>query len=254
MAESVSIPLAPEQLNEFLNIRGLSQGVYGTPLRYFRCKLDKINGSMDRVGNMQESRLRLTYTFSELEVFQSIEPYNAPIGQVQVWYSNSPTSAMGALRKSIDRIVNMGVPDDAPNERIKVRSQDFLVGKVQEWKITPGHPVYNRDAKGTVPTDCWEVTWIEGIGGIPYSGTAQEVSAPAAPGITPSQQAMRLLDGKTQQEWNNIVFQDTLVKSSSEKGDTSLINDIINGRFIPSLKDAGLVTKDDNGIFHVKED
>jgi hypothetical protein len=60
---------------------------------------------------------------------------------------------------------------------------------------------------------------------------------------------MNLLDGKTQQEWNNVVFQDPLVK-----GDPELSNSIIQGTFIPPLEAANLVTKDTDGRFHVKKD
>lgn len=253
--------LTQEQVLGQLRTRGFSRGG-GSPLRWFRGKLDRITGAMDMVGNMTEARLRINYNFSEVEVFDSTEPYTAPVAQILIWHSSSPTSGMGALGKSMDKIINADVDENTPQDQVK--NQDFLIGRVQEWKFTPGHMVYDRDARASVPTECWEVVYVEGVGGTPHSGVAIEAepevaSAPApvakvatkpvakkapATKVTPNQQALNLLVGKTQQQFNNVVFQDPLVKSSPD-----LVMEIVNGTFISSLEDAGVVVKDENGVY-----
>ena len=253
--------LSAEQVYSMLRTRGFSAGGFRSPLRWFRGTLTGIRGTMEQFGQMQEARLQIHYDFQkgDLEVFESTEPYQAPVAQISIWHSNSPTSAMGVLGKSIDNIINAGVDDTAPQEQVK--NQDFLLNKVQEWKVTPGHPVFNRDANSSVPTDCWEVVFVEGVGGTPYSGvtvpspapaaqpTAAPTTAPAAAaptGVTAVQQAINLLDGKTQQQWNNVVFQDPIVKT----GGGDLVNYILSGEFVGSMEAAGVITKDENGVYH----
>ena len=64
-------------------------------------------------------------------------------------------------------------------------------------------------------------------------------------GVTPAQQALNLLDGKTLQEFNQLVFQDPLVKNDPEVQKT-----IIANTFIPPMEASGMITKDENGVYH----
>ena len=101
------------------------------------------------------------------------------------------------------------------------------------------------------------MVWIEGVGGTPHSGVETPAPVPGAvtgavaptppptAGVTPVQQATNLLDNKTLQQWNNIVFQDPIVKSNPE-----LIGNIVQGGFVEALEAAGTVTKDANGVYH----
>lgn len=245
--------LTPDQVMAQLRTRGFETGGFRSPLRHFRGKLDSITGSMVQRGNMTQARLEVLYNFSDIEVFLSTEPYPFPIAQIAVMHSNREKSYTGVLGKSIDKIINADLDENAPQE--KVKNQDFLIGKVQEWKVTPGHMMWDNDKQAETARECWEVVYVEGVGGTPHSGVATTVASvetPAQPtgkALTPAQQAMNLLDGKTQQEWNNIVFQDSQVK-----GDSDLTNSIIQGTFIPPLEAAGLVTKDKDGRFHTKKD
>ncbi len=249
--------LTPQQVMEQLRTRGYETGEFRSPLRHFRGKLDSITGSMVQRGQMPQARLEVIYNFSEVEVFESTEPYPFPVVQVSLLHSNRVKSGMGALGASMDKILNAGLDENAPQEQAK--NQDALVGKVQEWKVTPGHLMPNQDEQGQwkdLPREAWEVVYVEGIGGTPHSGVAAPTAgiapAPAATpatGITPTQQALNLLDGLTQQQWNNVVFQDPLVK-----GDSALTNSIINGTFLTPLEASGMVTKDDNGIYHIKKE
>lgn len=245
--------LTQEQVLAQLRTRGFETGGFRSPLRWFRGKMDTITGSMVQRGNMTQPRLEVLYNFSELEVFETTEPYPSPITQINIMHSTRDKSAMGVLGRSMDKLINVDVDENMPQAQTK--NQDFLQGRVQEWKVTPGHMMWDADKGQETPRECWEVVYIEGIGGAPHSGVAtvgaasQPVAAPISTGIAPAQQAMNLLDGKTQQEWNTAIFQDPLVR-----GDGALIQKIIGNQFIPDLEATGLITKDENGIYHVKKD
>lgn len=237
-----------------LKTRGFESGGFRSPLRHFRGKMDSITGSMVKRGSMTEARLEVSYNFSEVEVFASTEPYPFPVAQVSMMHSNRVQSQMGYLGASIDKIINAGLDENLPQQQAK--NQDFLIGKVQEWMVTPGHPMPSRDANGQwteAPQECWEVVWVEGVGGTPHSGVAAPAQAttpapvgtPAPATVTPTQRAIDLLDGKNQQQWNNVVFQDPMVK-----GDTALVNSIITGAFLAPLEESGVVTKDADGVYH----
>lgn len=254
-------PITPDQVMAQLKTRGFERGGFRSPLRHFRGKLESITGSMVQRGNMTQARLEVNYNFVDIEVFDSTEPYPFPIAQISIMHNIRDRSNMGVLGISIDKVINADINENEPQE--KARNQDFLIGKVQEWRVIPGHMMWDADKGMETPRECFEVVYVEGVGGTPHSGVAATVEAPgttpeapAVPGttpqpggLTPAQQAMNLLDNKTQQEWNNTVFQDLLVK-----GDPELTNSIIQGTFIPPLEASGLITKDADGRFHLKKD
>lgn len=252
--------LTQEQVLAQLQTRGFETGGFRSPLRWFRGTLTGIIGSMVQRGNMQQPRLEVTYNFQnqDVEVFESSEPYPWPIAQISIMHSNREKSNMGVLGRSIDKIINAGVDENLPQAQAK--NQDILIGKVQEWKVTPGHMMWDNDKQAETARECFEVVYVEGIGGTPHSGVMVSTEPPDVGGvqvptptastvISPTQQALNLLDGKTQQEWNNIVFQDPLVK-----GDPAVVKSIIDGVFIPPLEASGMVTKDADGRYHIKND
>ena len=212
---------------------------------------------------MQQPRLEVAYNFADVEVFVSTEPYPFPVAQIAVMHNSRVQSQMGYLGASMDKILNAGLNENAPQSQAK--NQDALINVVQEWMITPGHmmPAKGDDGKWTeMPQDCWEVVWVEGMGGTPYSGAPATPAAPtpagapapaptaatpaAAPATTtPLQRAIDLIDGKTQQQWNNVVFQDAQVKA-----DTALVNSIITGTFLAPLVESGVLTMDADGVYH----
>jgi hypothetical protein len=234
--------LTPEQVLAQLRTRGFETGGFRSPLRHFRGKLNSITGSMVQRGQMPAAKLEVSYNFSNVEVIESTEPYPFPIAQISLIHSNRVKSAMGVLGASIDKVINAGLDENAPQE--KVKNQDYLVGKVQEWKVTPGHMMWDADQKVETARECWEVISVVGVGSVPT--VAGQSVAPTAGTTTPVQRAIELLDGKTLQQWNNMVFQDPIVRA----GGGDLVNSIINGEFIPPLEAAGIISKDENGIYH----
>ena len=256
MADQATM-LPQDQVLSQLKVRGFETGGFRSPLRWFRGTLTGITGSMVQRGQMKQARMEVLYNFQkgDLEVFESTEPYPFPIAQVAIMHSNRDKSIMGVLGMSIDKLINAGIGENIPQEQAK--NFGFIISKLQEWRVTSGHMMWDGsadsgspDKKGAeVPREAWEVVWIDGVGGTPHSGIATPTATGKAPptvgSITPTQQALNLLDGKTQQAWNNVVFQDPLIKGSPE-----LIGSIIQGQFISGMEAAGMVTKDNNGIYH----
>lgn len=240
--------LTQEQVLAQLKTRGFETGGFRPVFTHIRGKLDTITGSMVQRGSMPQPRMEVAYHFSEVEVLASTEPYPFPIADITMMHSVRDKSGMGVLGNSIDKVINAGVDPNLPAEQ--VRNQDFLIGKTQEWKLTPGHMMWNRDEGKETPRECWEVIWVEGVGGAPSSGVASISSTAATiePTTSPRQVAIGLLNGLTQQDWNNKVFQSSVVKN-----DTELTNSIIKGTFLAPLLESGEVTKDENGIFTVGE-
>ncbi len=238
--------LSQQEVLEQLRTRGFETGGFRSPLRHFRGKLTSFTGSMVQRGNMPQAKLEILYNFAEVEVFESTEPYQNPIAQLNMMHSTKVKSNAGVLGLSMDKLLNAGLDENVPQAQAK--NQDFLVGKIQEWKLTPGHMMWDSDKGMETPRECWEVVYIEGVGGTPHSGvaTAPATATPAPAGVTPEQEALSKLDGLTQQEWNNVVFQNALIKSKPE-----LTQKIIGGEFIAEALAANKVTKDDNGVFHV---
>lgn len=247
--------LSQDEILAQLRVRGFEDGFQGTPLRHFRGKLESITGSMVQRGQMQQARLEIYYNFNDVEVIPftdgrpgSTEPYMSPIAQIAMMDSNRKRSAMGYLGESINKILNAGLPNDAPPDQVK--GQSFLVGKTQEWSMTPGHPIWNGNTKQEEPRECWEVVWVEGFGApsvqqaqvTPAAGQPVAPPAPAGPGNS-TIAALNLLNGMTIPQWQLVVFANPMVKV-----DTNLINSIIDQQFIPPLQAIGVVTMDANGV------
>ena len=70
-----------EQVLAQLKTRGFETGSFRSPLRHFRGKLDSITGSMVQRGQMAQPRLEIAYNLSDIEVFESTEPYPFPIAR-----------------------------------------------------------------------------------------------------------------------------------------------------------------------------
>jgi hypothetical protein len=243
MSEQV---LSKEQLLDQLKTRGFESGGFKSPLRHFRGKLTSITGEMVQRGQMQQAKLEITYNFDELEVIESTEPYPFPVAQISIMHSTKDKSAMGVLGASIDKIINADMDANSPQDQ--VRNQDALEGLMQEWKVTPGHMMPDKDDAGKwteTPRDAWEVVWVEGYGEtVKVDKKATKATAKTS-GPSASQKAIDLLDGKTIQDWNAAIFQDSLIKS-----DAGLINKIVTGQFIQPLLDSGVITKDDDDVYH----
>jgi len=237
--------LSQEQVLAQLRTRGFEEGFQATPLRDFWGNLTDFAGQM-RDGQ-RGPYLVVLYNFNNLEVIETNEPYTNPIAQIEISHSSRAKSRMGYFGASVDRVINAGVPPEVPQEQTK--NQSYLIGKRCHMRYTPGHMVWNQEAKEERPVDCWELVEVQGEATpAPAAATVPGVVAPPpAAGPTAAQQALALLDGKTEQQWHQAVFVDPIVK-----GDSTIINDIIGRKFLAPLEAAGMVAKDESGVYHVK--
>ncbi len=245
-----AIPLTQDQILAQLQVRGFEEGFVSTPLRDFWGTLTSITGEM-RQGNAGPFAVAL-YNFDNIEVNPegSTEPYNSPIGQLEVPVSTRTKSKMGYLGKSIDGVINAGLPLDAPPAQVK--NQGYIIGRFIRMKMVSGRMIPSKDDATNTWVDksnsCWELLEVRGEGA-PAAAPAPAVGvvqAPAPPGVDANQQALSLLEGKTAQLWHQAVFVDPVVKAN-----TAVIQTIISGQFLSGLEAAGKVTKDENDVYHV---
>ena len=242
MTLEVTKVLSQDEVLAQLKTRGYEEGFQRTPLRDFWGILDSYTGEMRSGQN--GSYLVVIYTFSNVEVIKSTEPYTAPTAQLEIPHSVKARTKMGYWGESIDKIINAGVPLDVPQE--KVKNQDFLIGKLGHYKLMPGNMIWNSQEKAEKPIDCWKLIELK-VGNMPSNPTPAGI-----PGIgTPTQEssiltALKLLNGKTEQQWHQEVFTNTIVKA-----DSALVNSIISRQFLKPFELAGTVTKDAKGIYTV---
>ncbi len=238
--------LTQEQVLEQLKTRGFEEGFAATPLRKFWGKLESYTGIM-RGGNFGDF-LVVQYNFAEVEPLESTEPYTAPIAQIEIRHSDRAKSASGYFGDSVDKIINVGVALDIPQGQCK--NQDYLIGKMCLMEFTPGHAISSKDdATGQwkdKPTNCWTLQEVKGEGTSPAVAGAVTPAVAAPTGESAIQVALRLLDGKTEARWHQAVFIDPTVKP-----DTALVNSIISREFLPPYIASGVVTKDEEEVYHV---
>lgn len=239
--------LTQEQVLAQLRTRGFQEGSQRTPLREFWATLTSIGGTM-RQGE-SNSYLVVLYNFdaNDLEILDTVEPYTSPIAQIEIAHSDSRRSGMGYWGASIDKVINAGIPETVTQEGVK--NQPYLLNKRLHMKLTPGHLIWDGRAREQLPRDCWELIEIAGEGAPAATPSATATAPPAQAGPSATQEALKELDGLNEQEWYQKVFVNDTVKA-----DTDIVNAIIGRTFLPPLEEAGIVTKGDDGVYHVKKD
>lgn len=205
---------------ELVSIRGLIEGYQRTPLREFKGKLDGFPTEL--VDRFLPAKTYVNLNYSEVEVIETIEPYPFPITQLPMPLNKRRTSSWTIMADSIAKLI----PPD----------QDIsnTIGMIHHLKFTPGHMMWDDKKGESTAREAWEVIGLSGAG----VATANVADA--------TDRALELLDGKVEEEWNQLVFKDATVK-----GDGKLIDSILHRRFLQEMKTAGRATDDSNGIWHV---
>jgi len=215
------------EIDNLISFRGLKVGFQATPLRHFRGVFDEYKAEL--VTRFTPPRTYVNLMFSEVDVIESTEPYPFPIAQLSIPFSDREVSTWGVLAKSAVKFLEE--KEDISN----------LEGKVLEMKFTGGHMMWDGKQGKETPRECWEVIGISGSGVATLAEGKQQVDTNAS-----RNRAVELLDGKTEQEWNQAVFTDPITKA-----DPALLTTIIDRSFIPTMVAAGKVSKDDKGIYHI---
>lgn len=218
----------PEELLAQVRITDLRKGGQRTPIKEVKGLVTKVNTSLEERFN--KTFLDVMLRMDDLEVIacQPGEVYPFPTADIPFTFNENEDSYWGVFANSLTK---QGLKMVAELEGLRVHI-----------KMTGGHMMWDKEKGERTPRECFEL--IEIIGETAPGGTAKPEAKVA--GISGTDQALKLLDGKNIQDWNQIVFQDPAVKS-----DGDLITSILNNTFIPSMKEKGIVTVDENGVHHV---
>ena len=204
-----------------IKTRGLQKGYERSPLRQFKGTFDGYSARAIE-GNFPGTIVDLF--FKDIEVIESESPYEFPIAQIGIRYSDKENSTWGIFAGSFNNVVPDGI------------ELNDCKGKVMELKLTPGHNFgKDRETNEPIIRECLEAASIEGMEG-----------AVATPKVSPKVQALTLLEGKTLQDWHQKVFADPTVK-----GDGALTQQILSNTFLPAMEAAGVVSKGDDEVYHV---
>jgi hypothetical protein len=202
---------------------------FGTPLRKFYGILDSY--VPEPASGYEGTRINLN--FKDVDVLQSTEPYNFPTAIINIGQSNRKKSRWGYFGTSLGNLI----PE---NEDI-----EDIIGKKIGMVFCDGledrpaaKPIWSRDADrakypdGELPTPVWVVFEVEGQ--VAGSGVS-----------TATEQAKRLLDGKTVSEFNKAAYADPVIKR-----DTELQRSITDKSFIKAMTASGEFKKDENDVYH----
>jgi len=212
------------------SFRGLEEGYQALPVKHFKGKLDSFNTELRT--NVTPAKEYINILFSDLTIIETREPYNFPILQISFPHSSRKSSYWGVFASSGLKFI--GEDEDFPN----------LQGRYMELQLTPGHMMWDSSKGEETPRDCWEIINVFGEGGVDTPAASKSKSAPL-------DEALRLLDGKSEADFNQAVFQNEIVKAG---GLIPSILDNTETGFLQTLLSTGRASKDENGIFHVNKE
>lgn len=195
---------------------------FGTPLLRFKGTLKDYEVE-DRTADNRTYKA-VNFNFIDLEVIESTEPYPYPIAVISIGYNPNDGTKWAIFAKSIAKVFG------------HVPSIDDLVNKHQEWEY--------GDAKLRLPDEqgvwdtrdgkSWQLVSIDGVEG----GAARSPED-----ITPH--VLDLLDGKTEQDFYQALYQDELVRKHPD-----IITSATERTLLSTLETAGKATRDDQGVWH----
>ncbi len=201
-----------------------------SPLREFEGVLVEI-GHDDREYEGRKTR-DIEFDFTDLNVIDAIEVYAFQTTKISVRYADPSRSrgatAWAALSSSVRGLLGVGTPISG------------LVGKKQTWKFMPC-VLRQRSDEGVwsdQPGEAWRVIKVEGVG----TGTRTE-----AEGDTQTM-LVELADGKTDKQFNEAALAHTRVRA-----DSAITSAVVEREVLPDLEKQGLISKDDEGVWHKVE-
>ena len=200
-----------------LPIRGLKAG-FESPLQEFTGILDSVDQREETFGGKGKPKLKATFNFKNIKVIKSTEPYNFPIANISLFFSETQKSGWGIFADSITKLIP------------ETEGLGFLNGKLIHMALTGGHDFgTDKVTKEKIIRDCWEVIEIEGV----------------ATKVDPTQRVLDILDGKTDVQFNQVALGDPILKTAP-----SIMDQLVGQTLLPALEQSGKITKDANGIWH----
>ncbi|KKK91285.1 hypothetical protein LCGC14_2714500 [marine sediment metagenome] len=213
-----------------------------TPLRHFKGTLapDKELQEERQTKDGSRKYVVVNFNFLDLEVIDSVEPFPFPIALVTIGYAPPKVSRGSTKWEAFSASLRKLMPDNPDIELLK--------GKRQEWKMEnrslrrgltdeeTGQPVLdgnNNQIWGDVPTLCWTVVSVEGLGSVQEADDDFNAYLVA------------LADGKTEPKFYEVALTDSKVMSRP-----NIVEAIIGRKLLDTLKEMNLLTRDAEGFLH----
>lgn len=197
------------------------------PVRRFKGRLAELKYEDIQKNDGSGTFKRATFSFTELQVLETTEPYTNPILHIQIIYATFPNTQWTVLGSSARKITGEYSPDP-------------LKGKLQEWAVLPAK-VNQRNQETNkyevVDSESWQVVSIEG-----YATPAGDNGTSTQP-ITPDMIA-KLAVGKTEAQFNDEAFKDPQIRE-----DKKLRDQIMDREVLPALIAGGFLTRDEAGLY-----
>lgn len=193
-------------------------------LLHFKGTLGDINDDVRaRRNDPSKTSIYLQFDFNQLEVLEASEPYTFPTFRIELMEMNMPGTTWEMLKKSI-RDANYSGP---LNE---------LIGKKFEmqWR-TAVLNMRKRDASGYENREgnCWQVNSIEGV-----ENTGDKLLA----------WILANVDGKTLAGFKAVYLSSAEIRGFT--GYAEVTNQVMADTFIAGLVAGGVITVDDQGVYH----
>ena len=196
------------------------------PVLEFTGKLDKFEGITQTFGegNDTSTSKRVSFSFSDVTVIESSEPYPFDIIEslLITWNDGRPNTPWGAFSESVIEVTE--------SEDIGV-----IVGKNQHWKWAPcrlNMPDPITGKWGIIEGMGWQLQSLEGF---ESSEAKQDETA----------RVLAMADGKTDADF----YKEFLADASFRKNE-KLVQSATDRELLSSLEAGGMLSKDDEGIWH----
>lgn len=227
-------------MRAMVKTRGLQEGNARTPLEEFTGRLVAVVPRMEATnfGGIGGQRLNIDLKYDDVVVIKATEPYPFETAEITIRYSDSKNSGWGDFASTLVKFIPESMEIwDCPGTTMHMRRHTKDYGPDRNNLIddpdNPGQKIQGR-IQGTV----WHVLAVQGNVAMPSSNGASAGPATEA--------ALKVLDGKTIEEFNNEVWADPVAKS-----DPNLSSMLMSGAWVPAMITAGKVTVGDDGIHHV---
>ncbi len=209
-----------------------------TPLRRFKGVLD--SAKLDqRIANDGRSYSVAQFSFKDLEVLESTEPYPFPIAVIGLSYKPPKKSRGGTKWDVLANSLRKLMPQNP--------DPDELVGKTQEWAQVEhpirsaltdeeGNPLMdgnNKQLWGDVATLCWTIIAVDGLGSV------EDADAEF------NKFLVELADGKTETQ-----FYEAALTNSKVSARPNIVKAITDRKLLDTLKEMGLIERDAEGVMH----
>lgn len=244
-----------------VTVRNLIDSDLGTPLRKFTGILDSKPTEDKQYGDASKGEKVRTTTyvhlnFKDVEPIDTTEPYNFPTATITLGLSNRTKSKYGIFGKSTADILDMqyskeqltpGSPqyikpdaradiDTCIGKRMGLVMADGIDGRPTPPKLFDGRA--NEGKGGDVDTPTWMCYQIEGIG---VAGNA---------GVSPNEQAYKLLDGRTSQQFKQTAVTDPVIRADAGLLAMISMPDSAPSNFAAVAVKAGAFTVGADGVYH----